>query len=145
MGSFLRSASFPLIVIVLLVYLAGQTVLGDGGQTSDVPYSQVVQAVRSEPAAIERVVLTTGRGVTVERTDGTTWKARNPNEASQLALERMLVERRITYDWKPSGSSPWWSHIATFLPFALLIMFWIVLQRRRDEQPPTLDAERRPV
>ena len=130
----MRSALFPLIVVTLLVYLASQTLLGEGRPTTKVPYSQVVQTVRSDPGSIDRVVLKRNRGVVVERADGTTWKATNPNEASQLTLERLLVAREITYDWKNTATSPWWSLVTSLVPFALLIAFFVFLNNRRDER-----------
>ena len=134
MNTFMRSALFPLIVITLLVYLASQTLRGEAKPATKVPYSRVVQKVRSEPRSIDRVVLELNRGVIVERVDGTRWKATNPNEASQLALERLLIAREVTYDWKNTGSSPWWSLVTSLLPFALLLAFFVFLNSRRDER-----------
>jgi len=131
---FSRSALFPLIVIVLLVYLASQTLISESRASTRVPYSEVVRTVQQNPGAIDKVVLQRNRGVAVERADGTTWKATNPSEASQLALERLLIDRGVTYDWKNSTSSPWWSLITSLLPFVLLLVFWVVLNNRRDER-----------
>jgi hypothetical protein len=76
MNLFFRSALFPFIVIVLLVYLASQTLLSESSASNRVPYSQVVRTVQQNPGAIDKVVLQRNRGVVVERADGTTWKAR---------------------------------------------------------------------
>jgi ATP-dependent Zn protease len=140
MNTIFRSALFPFIVIVLLVYLASQTLMGENRPTTTVHYSQVVQAVESNPHAIERVVIRRNRGVTVERTDGTTWKAANPSEASQLALERRLIDQEVAYDWKNTGSSAWWSLTTALLPFILLMGFWHFLKNRRDERVPSPDS-----
>ncbi len=141
MDKLFRSALFPLIVIVLLVYLASQTLMDGRKDASRVPYSQVVRTVQRNPGAIEKVVLQRNRGVVVERADGTTWKATNPSEASQLDLERLLIERGVTYDWKNTGSPVWWSLITSLLPFVLLLVFWIVLNHRRDERVRFPDRE----
>ena len=144
MQTFFRSALFPFIVIVLLVYLASQTLMDAGGETASttrVPYSQVVQTVQQNPGAIDKVVLQRNRGVVVERADGTTWKATNPSEASQLALERLLIDQGVTYDWKNTASPAWWSLITSLLPFVLLLVFWIVLNHRRDERVRFPDRE----
>jgi ATP-dependent Zn protease len=133
-NTFMRSAVFPLIVITLLVYLASQTLLSEGKPAPKIPYSRVVQTVRSEPRSIDRVVLERNRGVIVERVDGTRWKATNPSEASQLALERLLIAREVNYDWKNTGSSPWCSLVTSLLPFALLLAFFVFLNSRRDER-----------
>lgn len=134
MNRFFRSALFPLIVIVLLVYLASQTLMDGRKDATRVPYSQVVRTVQRNPGAIEKVVLQRNRGVVVERADGTTWKATNPSEPSQLALERLLIERGITYDWKNNADSVWWSFVVSLAPFVLLLVFWVVWTRQRDER-----------
>jgi ATP-dependent Zn protease len=65
----------------------------------------------------------------------------NPSEASQLALERLLINQGIVYDWKNTGSPVWWSLITSLLPFVLLVVFWIVLNNRRDERVRFPDRE----
>ena len=129
-----RSALFPLIVIVLLVYLASQTLLTDEPSKTKVPYSRVVQTVRNDPASIDRVVLRENRGVVVERADGTRWTASNPSGASQIDLERMLIARNVTYDWESTTQSAWWELITSLVPFGLLIAFFLFLQSRKDER-----------
>jgi hypothetical protein len=52
---FLRSALFPLIVIVLLVYLASETLLGGDGSEKIVSYAEVQQLVRGAPERIGTV------------------------------------------------------------------------------------------
>jgi ATP-dependent Zn protease len=140
-NSLFRSAVFPLIVVVLLVYLGSQTLMNGRRDPTRVPYSQVVGTVRQNPGEISKVVLQRNRGVVVERVDGTTWKATNPNEASQLALERLLINQRVTYDWTQSGTWPWWSLIAIALPVFLIVGFWHLLNSRRDERVRVPDRE----
>src|SRR3712207_2740122 len=55
MNRFFRSALFPLIVIVLLVYLVSQAVMG-GEQQQKLTYSQLQQRVESEPQTIKQIV-----------------------------------------------------------------------------------------
>ena len=45
MNRFFRSALFPLIVIVLLVYLASQTLIPHGKSSRKVTYSELIQDV----------------------------------------------------------------------------------------------------
>ena len=46
MNRFFRSALFPLIIIVLLVYLASQTLLPGRSETRKMTYSQLIQEVK---------------------------------------------------------------------------------------------------
>src|SRR5215210_6217689 len=57
MNRFFRSALFPLIVIVLLVYLASQTLMRGGGKEVKLSTAQFIQKVQGEPAAISNVVI----------------------------------------------------------------------------------------
>ena len=56
MNRFFRSALFPLIVIVLLVYLASQTLIPSGKTAKKETYSQLIQRVKDDPQSIQEVV-----------------------------------------------------------------------------------------
>ena len=60
MNRFFRSALFPLIVIVLLVYLASQTLMGNDKQEK-VTYSQLKAEVRSNPDQFQEIVANPSR------------------------------------------------------------------------------------
>jgi ATP-dependent Zn protease len=117
----LRSALFPLIVIVLLVYLAGETLLGDDPPTRQMSYAQAQQLLRDNPERVDEVTLRPNeREAVVKLADGT--KA------------------------KTSGSSTWWPILTALLPFVLLFGFWIHLQnrsRRRAEEDLTAQVRNR--
>jgi len=53
---FFRSALFPLIVIVLLVYLASQTLIPKSKSARKATYSDLIQRVKQDPSSIEKVV-----------------------------------------------------------------------------------------
>jgi cell division protease FtsH len=131
LNRFFRSALFPLIVIVLLVYLASQTLIGGNKNEKKVTYSQVQQTVRDDPRSIEKVVFGPNkREIKIDRVDGTKWKVNYPSDHSQLAFERLLKEKGVTYDSKGTGSSAWWTILTSLLPFVLLFGFWIFLMNQ---------------
>ena len=53
MNRFFRSAFFPLIVIVLLVYLASRTLIQDQGKEQKTTYSELQQLVKNDPESIK--------------------------------------------------------------------------------------------
>ena len=55
MNRFFRSALFPLIVIVLLVYLASQTLMKEKPKDK-VTYSALQERVRTDPRSIDGIV-----------------------------------------------------------------------------------------
>jgi ATP-dependent Zn protease len=135
---FFRTSLFPLIVIVLLVYLASQTLLGENKDTRTVTYSELVERVRSDPAAASKVVFRPDRhDIRVELVDGDELRAAYPTPRSQVAFENLVTKNGVAYDfdWRDSDESAWWSLVTALLPFALLFGFWLYLTNRLPTRP----------
>jgi cell division protease FtsH len=128
---FFRSALFPLIVIVLLVYLASQTLMGGGKDTKKYTYSQLQEQVRDRPRSVEEVVFGPNKHeVTAKLADGTKIKTHYPSDQSQEAFEQLLIQEKVQFDSKGTGSSAWWTILTSLLPFVLLFGFWIFLMNQ---------------
>ena len=54
MNRFFRSALFPLIVIVLLVYLASQTLLPKSKAPEKATLSQAIDRIQNDPGSIQK-------------------------------------------------------------------------------------------
>jgi cell division protease FtsH len=140
-----RNALFPLLVIVLLVYLASQTFLSGKDKDQDIAYSELLDKVESSPRSIANVVfIPSDRGIRVTLRNGTTLESNYPTDASQLELQHELHARHIHFESRGSGTSAWWSILTYLLPFALFMGFWIFLlnrvqARRRMESPQDPD------
>ncbi len=135
MNRFFRSALFPLIIIAALVWLALQTLGSHGTKVEKSTYSQLIQQVQSDPAAVKEVLfvpnkqeiqatLSTGGGQTRK------WVVHYPTDQSQFGFQELLQKRGVTFDSKGVGSSPWWSILTSLLPFVLLFGFWIFLMNQ---------------
>jgi cell division protease FtsH len=135
MNRFFRSALFPLIVIVLLVYLASQTLMG-GEKHEKVTYSQLQQQVVTQPDAIKEIVINPNKQeMTVQYEGqngekGTKTNVAYPSPESLQSFEKKLQDAKINYDSKGTGGSPWWSLLTSLLPFVLLFGFWIFLMNQ---------------
>ena len=130
MNRFFRSALFPLIVIVLLVYLASQTLIPKSKAPAKVTYSQLISRVQNDPGSIKEVVFSPSkRQVVAELNDASVKKIKvnYPSDQSQIAFQSLLQKKNVTFDSKGKGSSPWWSILTTLLPFLLLFGFWIFI------------------
>jgi cell division protease FtsH len=126
---FFRSALFPLVIIVLLVYLASQTVLRGDSQTEEITYSALKQEVRD--GNINEVLFNPRpQSISATRVDGTKIKVNYPTPQSATAFERLLETENVPYDSKGTGSSPWWALLINILPFVILIAFWIFLMNQ---------------
>jgi cell division protease FtsH len=136
MNRFFRSALFPLIVIVLLVYLASQTLMSEKPKEK-VLYSQLQQRVQDDPRQFDKIVANpTKQELTVElkpatgKEKGEKYKVAYPSPESLRDFERQLRLKEVPFDSKAVGGSPWWSLLTSLLPFVLLFGFWIFLMNQ---------------
>jgi len=147
LSRFFRSALFPLIVIVLLVYLASQTLLpGRSSESKKITYSQLIALVDSDASSIDNVVFDPkSQAVNVQLKNDTKYKVNYPSDQAQFALQEDLQTHNVTFDSKGTGDSAWWSILTYLLPFVLFFGFWIFLMRqvrgkgKRDERSPGLE------
>jgi cell division protease FtsH len=136
MNRFFRSALFPLIVIVLLVYLASQTLM-KGEKQEKVTYSELQTKVAENPDQFEEIVANPSKQqLTVEyqptggSEEGKKIKVAYPSPESLVGFERLLKQEEVNFDSKAVGGSPWWSLLTSLLPFVILIAFWIFLMNQ---------------
>ena len=112
---FFRSALFPLVVIVLLVYLASQTLISRHDGTKKYTYSELYRAALN--GGVDRGVVFNPNRQEVKATlsDGTR-RSRCTTRPTRRSSSSSRRSRRsdITFDSKGIGSSPWWTlaHVA---------------------------------
>jgi len=130
LNRFFRSALFPLIVIVLLVYLASQTLLPKSGQAQKRTYSELIAQVQTQPGTVNDVLFRP-KGRVIEATvSGQKWKVNYPSDQSQIAFQEELQKQGVKFDSKGTGESAWWSFLTYLLPFLLFFGFWIFLMNQ---------------
>ena len=127
MNRFFRSALFPLIIIVLLVYLASQTLLPGRSQQTKLTYSQLIQKVKD--GDVDQVEFNPNRQQITANltTEGTKVKVNYPTSQSATQFQNLLEDNGVKFDSKGTGSSAWWALLINVLPFVILIAFWIFL------------------
>jgi cell division protease FtsH len=126
---FFRSALFPLVVIVLLVYLASQTLMPRRDSGQKMTYSQLIDA--TERGDVNEVTFSPNRqSITAVLASGQKVKVNYPSPQSQVEYQRVLEKNNVTFDSKGIGTSAWWALLTGFLPFLLLIGFWIFLMNQ---------------
>jgi cell division protease FtsH len=126
---FFRSALFPLIVIVLLVYLASQTLIPRRGEERKVTYSELIKQAKA--GAVEDVTFNPNRRqISATLSGGQKIKVNYPSDQSQFNFQQILEQENVTFDSKGTGSSWWSSLLISLLPFVLLIGFWIFLMNQ---------------
>ena len=129
MNRFFRSALFPLVVIVLLVYLASQVLIPRKENAAKITYSELIQ--RAQAGDVSQVTFNPNRQEIRATLDtGQKVKVYYPTSQSQYAFQQVLQEQNVTFDSKGVGSSAWWTLLTGLLPFVLLIVFWIFLMNQ---------------
>jgi cell division protease FtsH len=126
---FFRSALFPLFVIVLLVYLASQTLIPHGKSTQKVTLSDFTQAIgqgRVDNAEFNP----SKRQISGKLTDGKKYSVHYPADQSVPAIEAALSKNGVEYDSKGTGNWSWIGFFTSLLPFVLLFAFWIFLMNQ---------------
>jgi cell division protease FtsH len=130
LSRFFRSALFPLIVIVLLVYLASQTLLPRSEEQTKITYSQLIDHVQTNPEKVSDVVFNP-KGRSIEANySGEKVKVNYPSDQSQIEFQNLLEEKGVGFDSKGTGDSAWWSILTYLLPFVLFFGFWIFLMNQ---------------
>ena len=129
MNRFFRSALFPLVVIVLLVYLASQTLMPRRDSGEKLTYSQLIDETKN--GNVSEVTFSPNRqSITAVLDSGQKVKVNYPSPQSQAAYQKVLQENNVRFDSKGIGTSAWWALLTGFLPFLLLIGFWIFLMNQ---------------
>jgi cell division protease FtsH len=127
---FFRSALFPLFVIVLLVYLASQTLIPHGKSEQKFSTSDFIQA--AENGNLTKVVFTPSKHSISAQLISEDKKVtvHYPADQSVPQITRILDDKHIGYDSKGTGGFSWVGTLIGLLPFVFLFAFWIFLMNQ---------------
>jgi len=129
---FFRSALFPLVVIVLLVWLASQTLIPHGKSAEKATFSDFISAAKA--GTVNKVEFTPSkRSITYINTaeDDKKITVHYPADQSVPGITDILQEHPdISFDSKGTGGFSWVSAFFSLLPFIILIAFWIFLMNQ---------------
>jgi cell division protease FtsH len=123
---FFRSAFFPLLVIVLLVWLASQTLIPKSSNAHKLTTSDAIQRVKTNQVT-EAVFNPSKRSIALKLSDGSKATVHYASDQAQLQFQNDLTQAGVQWDSKGTGGFSWTALIGSFLPFLLLIGFWIFL------------------
>ena len=131
MNRFFRSALFPLIVIVLLVYLASQTLIPRSKSAEKTTLSQMITSVQQSPESFKQVIFVPNkRQIQATLSSGKKISVNYPTDQAQIKFQTLLEDKGVKFDSKGIGSSAWWSILSSLLPFIILIGFWLFLMNQ---------------
>jgi cell division protease FtsH len=128
---FFRSALFPLVVIVLLVWLASQTLIPHGKSETKFTYSEFIQrAEHSDVANVEFNPSKRSITGTIPSDGDKKFTVHYPADQSVPGITDVLQSKDIKFDSKGTGGFSWVSAFFSLLPFIILIAFWIFLMNQ---------------
>jgi cell division protease FtsH len=128
---FFRSALFPLFVIVLLVYLASQTLIPHSKSAAKTTYSEFIADAKKGDVA--NVVFNPGKHqitFTIPTEQNKKASVHYPADQSVPLIEDTLLNSHVPFDSKGTGGFSWVGALFSLLPFIVLIAFWIFLMNQ---------------
>ena len=132
MNRFFRSALFPLFVIVLLVYLASQTLIPHSKNTTKTSFSEFL-TLAQQKGGVENVVFSPSKhsiSFTIPSQENKKATVHYPADQSIPQITRELQASNIEFDSKGTGGFSWVGALFSLLPFIVLIAFWIFLMNQ---------------
>jgi cell division protease FtsH len=128
---FFKSAAFPILLVVILAFIAQRVITNDPG-TEAPSYTQIVNPTtgliatgKVEEATINNKDLT----LDIKKTNGESFSTGYP-QYTEANLEKLLVENDVDTKVHGTGSSSILSLLTYILPFILFFGFWIFLMNQ---------------
>ncbi|MDQ2940281.1 MAG: ATP-dependent metallopeptidase FtsH/Yme1/Tma family protein, partial [Actinomycetota bacterium] len=127
MRRFFKSAAFPILLVVILAFVA-QRVIGQGGGTPPPSYNEfLTQISKGEVKSV--TINTKDNTLDVTQTDDSHYSTGYPDNTEQ-SLVNDLQRNHVTIVAKGTGGSSLLSVLTYILPFVLFFGFWIFLMNQ---------------
>ena len=130
MSRFFRSALFPLLIIILLVWLATQTLLPNQDERTELPYSALIETVETNSDSVTELLIIPKEREIQATIDGEKTTSHYPSPEAIVPFQETLVANEIGFDSKGTGENAWWSFFIYLIPFLLFFGFWIFLMNQ---------------
>ena len=133
MNRFLKSAAFPILVVILLAYFAQQLILSKGDSTQSVGWSGFVQKLDQKNSGIVKMkVDPTKNSITYQLNDqkGTKYTTGYPGDIQLSEAVNKAQADNVLIEVTTKGGSPWWSLLTYLLPFVLFLGLWVFLMNQ---------------
>ena len=132
MRRFFKSAAFPILLVVILAFVA-QRVISPGSGTEAPSYNELVAPKTGLIASgkiDELTINTKDNTLDVKRTNGESFSTGYPNNTEQSLLNLIDQNGDVKTTVKGTGGSSLLSLLTYILPFVLFFGFWIFLMNQ---------------
>ncbi|HUY71230.1 MAG TPA: AAA family ATPase, partial [Gaiellaceae bacterium] len=133
MSRLFRSAIIPILAIVLVIWLASNSLMSPAAHTdpSIKYFSELIKAIPTGKPKFTLVVFNTSkRSITATEANKDVVSVNYPSDQSALAFQVELQKYNVQFDSKGVGGFSWAAGILQFLPFLLILAFWIFLMNQ---------------
>ncbi len=131
MSRFIRSAFFPILIVIILAIIVQVVIRGNNPSATAYTYQGGGNSFVSQldQGKVQSVVINTkDQTVQVTTTNGQKYSVNYPDTTQ---LTQLLAKYPTVTVVSKSPSSPWWTSALTFiLPFVLIIGFWIFIMNQ---------------
>ena len=127
MNKFLKSALFPILILLLLVFVAQRLVVSNSSGPAPPDFPALITMINNHEVKSASINLP-DQTFNVTTTQGKSYSSGYPDNDIQLTTA--LNTSKTPYTVGGRGTNPWWSFLETLLPFVLFIVFWIYLMNR---------------
>ncbi len=126
MAKFLRSAAFPILIIILLAFFVMQLINNRDTGTTEMNFQGFVQSVKNDEV----------KSVTIDPKDQMMDVVLKDDTKSSVGytqdypLTQLLLDNNIAFTSKGTGSSMWSSLLISALPILIIVIFWLFLMNQ---------------
>jgi cell division protease FtsH len=125
---FFKSAAFPILIVILLAFVAQKLVVSNSGSEAKLGFSDVLTAIKKDEVR-QAKISTKDQEIQVTLRDGRKVTTGIPDDYSGTLTNR-LQAHDVPFDVSGRGGSAWWGFLITLAPFALFFIFWIFLMNQ---------------
>jgi cell division protease FtsH len=126
-NKFLKSALFPILILLLLVFVAQRLFMSNSSSARPPDYPQLISMIGSKDVKSASINLP-DQTFSVTTNEGKSYSSGYPD--NDVQLQETLNKAGTPYTITGRGTNPWWGFLMTLLPFVLFIVFWIYLMNR---------------
>lgn len=127
MAKFLKSAAFPILIVVLLALFVQQMVSNRDSGEKEMNFQEFVQKVKDKEV----------KSVVIEPKDQMMSVVLNDSDrkisvgyTEDYPLTQLLLDSDVAFTSKGTGSSMWSSLLVSALPIVVIVIFWLFLMNQ---------------
>jgi len=126
-AKFLRSAAFPILIIILLAFFVQQMIVSRDSGQKDMNFQEFVQKVKNdEIKSVEIEPKDQMMNVVLNDGDSKT----SVGYTEDYPLTQLLLDNDVSFTSKGTGSSMWSSLLISALPILIIVIFWLFLMNQ---------------